>query len=444
MKPVITVEKLGKSFRISHEGAQGGYYRTLRESLVAVPAALLRRMRNGVAAARSEEFWALRDIDFEIQPGEIVGIIGHNGAGKSTLLKILSRITRPTVGAVEIRGRVGSLLEVGTGFHPELTGRENIFLNGSILGMSRREIARRFDEIVAFAEVEQFLDTPVKRYSSGMYVRLAFAVAAHLEPEILLVDEVLAVGDAHFQKKCLGKMEGIATGGRTILLVSHQMSLVQRLSHRVALLERGRIVAFGATDDVVQRYLSSNGESASPDDWIDLSRAHRSGSGGARFVAVRYYCPNGNTSGQPYSDGPLVVRLLIESNTVRSIDVLSVRFHDRYGTLLMNANMLFLGESVELHPGRNEIVLDIEQLHLNPGVYSVELEMAIHLASDTIDQLSPAFRLDVIEAPALDRLSGLNVPPAKGKGLITCRYSFSGSSPATGFATSRNGSARQP
>jgi ABC-type polysaccharide/polyol phosphate transport system ATPase subunit len=425
MQAAIKVHNVGKSFQIEHEGAGTGYYRTLRESLASIPAALSQRMRKGLDRGRREEFWALKDIELEVQPGEIMGIIGHNGAGKSTLLKILSRITRPTVGEVEIRGRVGSLLEVGTGFHPELTGRDNIYLNGSILGMSRREIARHFDEIVEFAEVEQFLDTPVKRYSSGMYVRLAFAVAAHLEPEILLVDEVLAVGDAHFQKKCLGKMEGVALGGRTILLVSHQMSLVQRLSRRVALLERGRIVALGPTDDVVQHYLCACANSARSDHWIDLSQTHRSGTGGARFVAVRYYCPDQKTSGQPYSDGPLVVRMLVEADAVRSINVLSARFYDRYGTLLLNANILFLGESVELQRGRNEFELNIEQLHLNPGVYSVELEMAIGMASQTIDQLSPAFRLDVIEQPALDRLSALNLTPAKGKGLVTCCYSLS-------------------
>jgi lipopolysaccharide transport system ATP-binding protein len=208
-------------------------------------------------AKRSSEgsyIWALKDLCFEVQPGELVGIIGRNGAGKSTLLKILSRITEPTVGRVELRGRVGSLLEVGTGFHPELTGRENIFLNGAILGMSRAEISRKFDEIVAFAEIDQFLDTPVKRYSSGMYVRLAFAVAAHLEPEVLVVDEVLAVGDAAFQKKCLGKMSGVARQGRTVLFVSHNMGAVSNLCERGILLEAGRIVFSGTARDTIQQY----------------------------------------------------------------------------------------------------------------------------------------------------------------------------------------------
>ncbi|MGP0064396.1 MAG: polysaccharide ABC transporter ATP-binding protein [Isosphaeraceae bacterium] len=423
MPPAIRVENLGKSFRIGHEGRRVGY-RTLRESLVSAPAAMMRRVRNGVGGGRSEEFWALKDVNLEVLPGEIVGIIGHNGAGKSTLLKILSRITKPTVGQIEIRGRVGSLLEVGTGFHPELTGRENIFLNGSILGMSRREIAGRFDEIVTFAEVERFLDTPVKRYSSGMYVRLAFAVAAHLEPEILLVDEVLAVGDAHFQKKCLEKMEGIARGGRTILLVSHQMSLVQRLSHRAALLEGGRTTAFGATGDVIEQYLSRGPEEASPRHWIDLSRASRRGTGGARFLAARYCCPEGNTSGRPYPDGPLEVQFAIESESVRCIDSLGLRFFDHYGTLLINANLMFLGESIPLRRGRNEISLNIQQLHLNPGVYTTDLKMGISSTGEPTDYVSPAFRMDVIDAADADPIAVASTHP-RGKGLVTCRYHFS-------------------
>src|SRR5437870_3060306 len=245
MPPAIRVENLGKCYRLNHQATRTSY-RTLRESLTDWAAAPLRRWRSG-SADRAETLWALKDVSFEVQPGEVVGVIGRNGAGKSTLLKILSRITKPTTGEVRLRGRVGSLLEVGTGFHPELTGRENIYLNGSILGMSRKEIDRRFDEIVAFAEVERFLDTPVKRYSSGMHVRLAFAVAAHLEPEILVVDEVLAVGDADFQKKCIGKMSEISRRGHTVLFVSHSMYAVSKLTTRALLVERGRIVAQGGT-----------------------------------------------------------------------------------------------------------------------------------------------------------------------------------------------------
>jgi lipopolysaccharide transport system ATP-binding protein len=252
MEPIITVENLGKEYRL---GTRGAAYSTLRETLT--NAMLSRRpstRKNGNASPGT--IWALRDVSFEVQPGEVVGIIGRNGAGKSTLLKILSRVTEPTLGRVKLFGRVGSLLEVGTGFHPELTGRENIFLNGSILGMSRKEISRRFDEIVAFAEVERFVDTPVKRFSSGMYLRLAFAVAAHLEPEILIVDEVLAVGDAAFQQRCLGRMREVATEGRTVLFVSHNMGAISRLCERCLLLDQGRLVSSGATTQVVQTYMS--------------------------------------------------------------------------------------------------------------------------------------------------------------------------------------------
>ncbi|MCB9079344.1 MAG: ABC transporter ATP-binding protein [Anaerolineaceae bacterium] len=251
---IIKVENLSKSYQIKHQNAER--YTALRDVItnnVKHMGGRLLGRRNGHGPTQ-ETFWALNDVSFEVKPGERVGIIGRNGAGKSTLLKILSRITEPTSGRVRLRGRVASLLEVGTGFHPELTGRENIFLNGAILGMTRDEIKRKFDEIVAFAEVEQFLDTPVKRYSSGMYVRLAFAVAAHLEPEILVVDEVLAVGDAAFQKKCLGKMEDVASEGRTVLFVSHNMAAVRRLCQRGILLEKGFIKSEGLINQVANAY----------------------------------------------------------------------------------------------------------------------------------------------------------------------------------------------
>jgi lipopolysaccharide transport system ATP-binding protein len=270
----ISIEKVGKRYTLSHK-RNGEAYATLRDVIARQAMAPIRAigktMRawsgpNGSHAHASalapsngsvEQFWALKDVSFEIKQGDVVGIIGRNGAGKSTLLKILSRITEPTEGRVRIRGRVASLLEVGTGFHPELTGRENIYLNGAILGMTRAEIKARFDEIVAFAEIEKFLDTPVKRYSSGMYVRLAFAVAAHLEPEILIVDEVLAVGDTEFQKKCLGKMEDVSHSGRTIIFVSHNMAAVTSLTGTSALLQAGKCVFFGETQEAVGKYLSS-------------------------------------------------------------------------------------------------------------------------------------------------------------------------------------------
>lgn len=258
MKPIIQAENVSKEYRL---GTDTAAYSTVREAVMDVLKAPWRSLRSNGSIPT---IWALQDVSFEIQPGEVVGIIGRNGAGKSTLLKVLSRITEPTTGRVELYGRVASLLEVGTGFHPELTGRENIFLNGSILGMARKEIESKFDEIVEFAEIAKFIDTPVKRYSSGMYVRLAFAVAAHLQPEILLVDEVLAVGDLAFQKKCLGKMEEVATQGRTVLFVSHNMGAVGRLCRTGMLLDQGCMVFSGDISETISRYTqtstSSNAE----------------------------------------------------------------------------------------------------------------------------------------------------------------------------------------
>jgi lipopolysaccharide transport system ATP-binding protein len=256
----IEVHGLGKSYQIDHSSTRVPTFRD----------AVIDRLRHPFGRAKPETFWALRDIDLQISAGDVVGIIGRNGAGKSTLLKVLSRITEPTTGRVDLYGRVGSLLEVGTGFHPELTGRENIFLNGAILGMRRAEIRRQFDAIVDFAEVEKFLDTPVKRYSSGMYVRLAFAVAAHLEPEILIVDEVLAVGDSQFQNKCLGKMGDVARSGRTVLLVSHNMAAVTNLCTRTLLLDRGRLQYDGSPADAVQQYMQLG--KARTDDAESLAR----------------------------------------------------------------------------------------------------------------------------------------------------------------------------
>src|SRR3989454_170633 len=282
---VIRAENLGRKYVIGHQ-AEDGRYVALRNVLMHNVRGMWQKTKDlvrGEAIVQGdsvEKIWALRDINFEIRQGEVVGIIGHNGSGKSTLLKILSRITEPTEGRVSIRGRVSSLLEVGTGFHPELTGRENIFLNGAILGMTRAEIKKKFDEIVAFAEIEKFLDTPVKRYSSGMYVRLAFAVAAHLEPEILVVDEVLAVGDAEFQKKCLGKMQDVsAKEGRTVLFVSHNLAAITELCERAIWLDKGAINFEGLSRAVVARYLHT-------------SRAKR---------------PTWTRSGSEFSDSPIVV-----------------------------------------------------------------------------------------------------------------------------------------
>lgn len=267
-EPIIKVKHLSKQYNIGVDKT----YKTLCDSLTSAlrnPLEMLKGSQNP-----NNTFWALKDVNFEVEQGEILGIIGRNGAGKSTLLKVISRITYPTKGEVRLRGRVGSLLEVGTGFHPELTGRENIYFNGAILGMKKREIDEKFDEIVKFAEVENFLDTPVKRYSSGMYTRLAFAVAAHMDPEILIVDEVLAVGDVAFQKRCLGKMKDVATEGRTVLLVSHQMGTIRSISTRCLLLDSGRIVDIGSPSDVISNYLkigaSDNTNPAA--EWNYLSR----------------------------------------------------------------------------------------------------------------------------------------------------------------------------
>ncbi|HXM34448.1 MAG TPA: ABC transporter ATP-binding protein, partial [Pyrinomonadaceae bacterium] len=247
MKPIIRADRISKRYQIG--GRELGYG-TLRESIVEAVRAPFERLRKRNGEANYQTIWALKDVTFDVMPGEVVGIIGRNGAGKSTILKVLSRITEPTTGRAELYGRVASLLEVGTGFHPELTGRENIFLNGAILGMRKAEIDRKFDEIVAFAELEKFLDTPVKRYSSGMYMRLAFAVASHLEPEILLIDEVLAVGDAAFQKKCLGKMGEVAKEGRTVIFVSHNMTAIRNLCQRVYWFDNGEIIETGETGQV--------------------------------------------------------------------------------------------------------------------------------------------------------------------------------------------------
>ena len=263
MKPIIKVQNLSKQYKI---GGNQAPYSTLRESLVNSLKSPLKRFDS----KKERKFWALKDINFEISPGEVVGIIGRNGAGKSTLLKILSRITEPTKGRVELYGRVGSLLEVGTGFHPELTGRENIFLNGAILGMNRSEIARKFDEIVAFAEIEKFIDTPVKFYSSGMYTRLAFAVAANLEPEVLIVDEVLAVGDAEFQKKCLGKMKSVSDNkGRTVLFVSHNMAAVRAICQRAIMLKSGALVYDGDAASAIDFYMQGGSDLSSFREWME-------------------------------------------------------------------------------------------------------------------------------------------------------------------------------
>lgn len=290
-EPIIQVRGISKKYVIRHEKAP---YKTFQETIINAAKAPFNLIKNNGRRPKKETFWALRDITFDVNRGEVIGIIGRNGAGKTTLLKILSRITEPTEGMITLRGRVASLLEVGTGFHPELTGRENIYLNGSVLGMTKKEIDSKFDEIVKFAETEKFLDTPVKRYSSGMYVRLAFAVAAHMEPEILLVDEVLAVGDYEFQKKCLSKMGEVAKEGRTVLLVSHKMSSITGLTSHCILINHGRIAMSGESSEVVRYYVSTVQEKAGEVVWNDPQTAP--GSENIKLHAVRALSPDGQVN----------------------------------------------------------------------------------------------------------------------------------------------------
>jgi len=309
----IRVEKLGKRYRLGQREA----YKTLRDVVTDAFAAPFRRWRSqnrpGLQSAipnpKSEHIWALRDVSFEIRQGEVVGIIGRNGAGKSTLLKILSRTTEPTEGYAEFHGRIQSLLEVGTGFHPELTGLENIYLNAAILGMKKREIERKFDEIVAFSEIEKFLDTPVKRYSSGMYVRLAFAVAAHLEPEILLVDEVLAVGDAAFQKKCLGKMGEVAKEGRTVLFVSHNMGAVRSLCDRAILLDEGNVRIDGEPTEIIRAYLSSTNSGGFKSEVFWPNDAEAPGGDEVRLISIRLLGEDGKPNSTFEVDQPICVEI---------------------------------------------------------------------------------------------------------------------------------------
>lgn len=385
--PIIRVEGLGKRYVLRHQQAE--QYTALRD-VIANKARGLFRPSTGVSAARSE-FWALRDLSFAIQPGERVGVIGRNGAGKSTLLKVLSRIVDPTTGRVTIDGRLSSLLEVGTGFHPELSGRENIYLNGAILGMQRREIAAKFDEIVDFAEVEQFLDTPVKRYSSGMYVRLAFAVAAHLEPEILVVDEVLAVGDAEFQRKCMGKMKEVAMGGRTILFVSHNMAAIQNLCSTAIYLKQGQLVTQGATAPVIAEYLQG-GASATR---VDLSeRQDRQGNGAVRFTGFFLADGHGNelVAGRSGETVVLNFEYAAGRSELRHLH-LAVGIDDEYGQRVTHLSNEVTGQVFAEAPGKGRIGIRIPRCPLRNGRYSFTLYSTVN--GDIADYLFNAGTFDV-------------------------------------------------
>jgi lipopolysaccharide transport system ATP-binding protein len=399
MTAAISVDQLSKRFRITATRGARYQYRTLRESVADGLTAAGRRVSRLFGRRRTDggaaEFWALRDVSFRVEPGEVLGIIGHNGAGKSTALKILSRITKPTAGEVRLRGRVGSLLEVGTGFHPELTGRENVYLNGSILGMSRREVQRKFDEIVQFAEVERFLDTPVKRYSSGMYVRLAFAVAAHLEPEILIVDEVLAVGDMTFQKKCLGKMNDVSRHGRTILFVSHNMLAVKSLCTRAILLEQGRVRLDGDVDEVVDLYLDGGSRVVRNGEITDDFPRYPDSTGEARVRSVRLTNPGGREVTQLYYGQPFRVQAVVDVTADIPDGLFEVSVSTTDGIHVLYATTMDGGCGPRyLRKGRHEVTAAFDSALL-PRAYSIDVGVH-HQDGTTADLVSRALDFTVL------------------------------------------------
>jgi lipopolysaccharide transport system ATP-binding protein len=352
---------------VDHE-TQGGGYRTLRESLVDMASAPLKRLR-GQRSRTREDFWALKDVSFEVPQGEVVGIIGRNGAGKSTLLKLLSRITKPTTGRIAINGRVGSLLEVGTGFHPELSGRENIYLNGSILGMTRREIARTFDAIVDFAEIDKFLDIPVKRYSSGMYVRLAFAVAAHLEPEILIIDEVLAVGDTLFQRKCLGRMHHLAHKGRTVLFVSHSFPAVKALCSMACVLHGGKLMTLGTVDSCLKTLSDLMADNTG----YHAARFDRP-TGAPLWMESAEVLVEGRASSRVRQGDTLQIRVTFSSVEPVNLPNIGLVLYDGSRTALLNANTHY--QRAARHSNRMQhgvFNCDVGQVPLCPGDYTVSL-----------------------------------------------------------------------
>jgi lipopolysaccharide transport system ATP-binding protein len=410
---VIRAEGLGKKYLIGHQ-AEHEPYNALRDVVAKTVRGFARsardmiRGRQLVVGDEIEEFWAVRNVNFEIRRGEVVGIIGRNGAGKSTLLKILSRITEPSTGRVEIKGRVASLLEVGTGFHPELTGRENIYLNGAILGMSRAEIRKKFDAIVAFAGVEGFLDTPVKRYSSGMHVRLAFAVAAHLEPEILVIDEVLAVGDAEFQKKCLGKMETIASSGRTILFVSHNLRSISDLCAAAILLERGAVAAAGHPRDVVSRYLTGGRE--------DVNEWRPQPSSGSIFQFNRVRVANAGAGGAgasiPYSEA-VEIEFDYTVNGELPIGRLALKLVNEDGlSVLCSADTDAMSNLNRPWPiGRTVIRCAIPGGLLMPGRYRIVFSEPRREGRDVIHENALSFTVNGLGSPSeRDGRSGIVAP----------------------------------
>jgi lipopolysaccharide transport system ATP-binding protein len=410
---VIRVEGLGKKYLLSHQSEGYIRYNSLREVVANGVKSMFWRSEENPT---KEEFWALRDVNFEIRQGDRVGIMGRNGAGKSTLLKLLSRIVEPTTGRIGIRGRVASLLEVGTGFHPELTGRENIFLNGAILGMSRREIDRKFDEIVAFAEVEKFLDTPVKRYSSGMYVRLAFAVAAHLEPEVLIVDEVLAVGDAQFQKKCLGKMEDVGKEGRTVIFVSHNMAAIEKLCETGIVLNQGQVQLVGSQREAIAQYLTNNSDKS-----VSLrERSDRQGSGAIKIVAMEIKDEKGNVLDSAISGQAVDIYLYFEAqagaNFSRVIASLSVKTQSDIPVFLQH-NRLTQDEFGKV-PQSGAFICRINHLPLPAAIYN--LDYSLISDGSYLDMMNQALDLSVIEG---DFYGSGEVPPiSHGVCLVDAKW----------------------
>jgi len=419
---VIKAEKLGKRYTIGHQAGRGDQT-TFREVLVQNAKNLWNKSRDlisgkpVIAGDTMEEVWALRDVSFEIKRGEAVGIIGRNGAGKSTLLKILSRITEPTTGRVTIKGRVASLLEVGTGFHSELTGRENIYLNGTILGMTRSEIKKKFDEIVAFSEVERYLDTPVKRYSSGMYVRLAFAVAAHLEPEILVVDEVLAVGDAEFQKKCLGKMGDVAQEGRTVLFVSHNMVAVHQLCQSGIVLKQGIVSFLGDIKNTINQYVQDVRTVVA----VNLAeRPDRQGSQWLKFTNVEFFDTEGNKLRQVISGQDILMRFYYVSDRMMRNATINVAFNVRssQGYLLTNLNSIDVGKSsMDLYK-RGFFQCEWPRFNLRSGSYDCALFCAVN--GDIVDWLQSAFTIHVEDGDFFNTGSIIN----REQGDILCPYDW--------------------
>jgi lipopolysaccharide transport system ATP-binding protein len=390
-QPAILVENLGKRYQI---GLRRAASRTLRETLVDWAKAPWRRLRTlSGTHVDSSSFWAIRNLHFEVQPGEVLGVIGRNGAGKSTLLKLLSRISEPTEGRAVIRGRVASLLEVGTGFHHELTGRENIFLNGAILGMPRSQIFRKFHEIVAFSGVEQFLDTPIKRYSSGMKVRLAFSVAAHLEPQILMIDEVLAVGDHEFQQRCLGKMQSVAASGRTVLFVSHNIAAIQALCTRAMLLTHGKLDCQGTTAHVLDVYMRKLRND--PARAVELASLQRMKSDCRKLMTVgRIVNALGASISQIAAGDPLIIEVEYEADGVPFKPVLGVVLKTALGTALFGIDNRIQSEYLpQQSSSGGTIQIHFDSLPLCPGQYSIDLYLGDELQS--LDSIESAFSLEV-------------------------------------------------